>query len=152
VQRLVRAKNHSQRTAAWQLGELVAQRAPCPWDLFDGVVPVPLHWTRWWRRGFNQAEIMARAVCMHHALPLFLPLTRTKQTKFQAEIGGVAPRLDNVADAFAFVNEQQKLLCSGRSLLLVDDVVTSGATVVALARLLYRAGAKRVSVVVSARG
>ncbi len=152
VQRLIRAKNHNQRTAAWQLGVLVSQHAPCSWSLFDAVVPVPLHWRRWWRRGFNQSEIMAQVISEHHNLSVYAPLVRVKSTKFQAESPGRQARIDNLLNAFDYVDEQKKIECVGRSLLIVDDVVTSGATVAAMANLLYRAGAKHVGVVVAARG
>ncbi len=152
LQKLIRAKNYRQRTAAWQLGELVALHAPCPWDRFDLVIPVPLHWSRTWWRGFNQAKVMAQCIAQIHRKELLEPVARVKRTIFQAEVGSVDRRIANVQGAFAFVSDGQKKQCKGKSFLIVDDVVTTGSTVIGLAKLLYHAGAEHVGVVVAARG
>lgn len=151
VQRLVRAKNHYNSTAAWQLGLYVARQAHCPWSRFDALIPVPLHWRRRWARGFNQAEMIARAISQEHSVPVISPVLRKRSTLFQAKTLNRAARQANIHDAFSFCSVELQGACRGKSLLIVDDLVTSGATVSAIAELLYSAGARSVAVVVAAR-
>jgi ComF family protein len=113
---------------------------------WDGVVPVPLHWSRRWRRGYNQAEVLARAVARRHRLRLVRALVRVRATPSQS--GGPAERRRNVRQAFAVRRPGQVL---GRRWLLVDDVFTTGATVNACAATLRRSGAAAVGVLTLAR-
>jgi ComF family protein len=116
----------------------------------DALVPVPLHWRRRWARRFNQsavlAEVVGRAIgCQvaHGALK------RVKATPQQVGLGK-SERTQNVQGAFR-VPSDGKAEVAGRRLVLVDDVLTSGATVDACARTLLRAGAHSVDVLVFAR-
>jgi ComF family protein len=114
---------------------------------FDAVVAVPLHWRKRWQRGFNQAELLAKAVAKHRRVPLLAALRRKKSTAVQATLA-VAGRRRNVAGAFEI---RVKAEVSGKKILLVDDVMTTGATASACASVLKRAGAKSVSLVTLAR-
>jgi ComF family protein len=129
------------------LAQLLAEAAPqylSP-EEWDGLVPVPLYWARRWRRGFNQAEVLARAVGRRHGLPVMSrALRRVRATPLQH--GDFAARRKNVRDAFAARQE-----VTGRRLLLVDDVFTTGATADACAATLLRAGAADVGVLTLAR-
>ena len=131
------------------LAALLAREAPADlmlpgWDL---VVPVPLHWRRRWRRGFNQAEVLARAVGRRRGLPVERRcLVRVRATPPQQ--GDVAARRRNVRGAFA-VRRAERIV--GRRLLLVDDVFTTGATANACAATLLDAGAVAVGVLTLAR-
>jgi ComF family protein len=113
------------------------------------VVPVPLHWTRRWRRGFNQSEILAHAFSQKLGLP-FRPswLRRTRRTAPQTR-QTPAQRRSNVHNAFAV---RRGLDLRGHTVLLVDDVLTTGATVHEAARALRRAHAERIIVAVLAHG
>jgi ComF family protein len=114
---------------------------------WDALVPVPLHWARRWRRGFNQAEVLARAVARQHRLPVLRgSLRRLRATPPQQ--GDIEARRRNVRDAFAVTAGTD---VAGLRLLLVDDVFTTGATVDACARVLLRAGAADVGVLTLAR-
>ncbi len=117
----------------------------------DYLLPMPLHWWRHWRRGFNQAELLAQALCRH---PLLSPYNlqvaghwcrRTRATRPQAGLG---------ADQRA-VNLRNSMQCtstlSGLHLVIVDDVMTTGASANALARVLLAAGAAQVDVWCCAR-
>lgn len=114
------------------------------------VVPVPLHRRRFLMRGFNQAAELARPLAVEGALD-FAPqaLRRRRSTRQQV---GLAPaqRQTNVRGAFA-VNEAAAIAIKGRRVLLVDDVLTTGATVSACASTLKRAGASGVDVLAFAR-
>jgi ComF family protein len=122
-------------------------------DLFpdaDLLVPVPLHWTRLWQRRFNQSAMLARDVAARTGLPANLTaLRRVRRTPKQVGLPRKA-RHENMAGAFE-VSEAGRAEIAGRSVILVDDVLTSGATADACARALRRAGARQVDVLVVAR-
>jgi ComF family protein len=113
-------------------------------------VPVPLHRTRLWRRRFNQAAALARTVSRETGLPLVTTaLTRIRRTRQQVGLTR-AQRADNLQSAFQ-VSAAARGLVEGRRVLLVDDVLTTGATVNAASRALLRAGASAVDVLTFAR-
>ena len=112
------------------------------------LVPVPLHYTRLWRRGFNQAALLARAVGRRTAVPLAVDaLVRVRRTALSRGLNR-RKRAENVRAAFRVRAPDQ---IRGRNIVLVDDVLTTGATADACARMLLRAGAARVDVLTWAR-
>ncbi len=116
----------------------------------DALVPVPLHWRRLWARRFNQSAALARIVGEACGLPVAdTALRRIKATAQQVGLSQ-SERLQNVQGAFR-VPPDGRAAVAGRNLVLVDDVLTSGATADACARALLRAGAGRVDIVVFAR-
>jgi len=116
----------------------------------DLVVPVPLHRRRLWSRRFNQAALLARGAASLAHRPCRLDvIVRRKATPSQVGLSEEA-RARNMAGAFA-VPVRLKPLIAGRRVVLVDDVLTSGATLSAAARVLKRAGAGAVDVLVFAR-
>lgn len=116
----------------------------------DALVPVPLHWRRLWARRFNQSAALARAIAGTTGMPVIGDaLARIRAT--QQQIGLTqAERARNVQGAFR-VSEAGRGKIAGRKLLLIDDVLTSGATIAACTRALTRAGAATVDVLVFAR-
>jgi ComF family protein len=116
----------------------------------DALVPVPLHWRRLWARRFNQSAALALAVGRIAGLPVLSEsLRRVRATPQQVGLDK-SERAHNVQGAFR-VSPERKADVAGRRLILVDDVLTSGATVEACARALLRAGAAHVDVLVFAR-
>jgi ComF family protein len=116
----------------------------------DALVPVPLHWRRQWLRRFNQSALLAHIIANASArLVTHGALKRVKPTPQQVGLDK-AGRAQNVQGAFR-VPASGKAEVAGRKLLLIDDVLTSGATVDACARALLRAGAASVDVLVFAR-
>ncbi len=113
----------------------------------DCMVPVPMHWWKRWRRGFNQAERLAWEISRRLSVPLVQPLRRPKPARVQAGLASPARR-KNALGSFAIRNAAA---VAGRSVLLVDDVFTTGATATACARLLKQAGAARVEFLALAR-
>jgi ComF family protein len=109
-------------------------------ERFDAVVPVPLHRSRLRRRGFNQAELLARGVAAGLNAPFSDTLRAVRKTRDQVELSA-ADRRANVAGAFA-VRERAR----GR-ILLVDDVFTTGATTSECAESLLAGGAIEVHAV-----
>jgi ComF family protein len=137
------------------LGALLAERGaalagltPEALPLVDAVVPVPLHPARLAERGFNQAELLAAPCARAWGRPLVTgALVRTRPTRPQTELDATE-RGTNVAGAFAV---RRPAALAGRRVLLVDDVLTTGATARAAARALRDGGAAAVSVLVLAR-
>jgi ComF family protein len=117
----------------------------------DMIVPVPLHRMRLWKRRYNQSAELARALARRSGLPLEpLVLERVKPTPSQGTMPSAAARRKNVAGAFRVPADLRAGL-KGRRVLLVDDVLTTGATASASARALKRAGAASVFVLALAR-
>ena len=117
----------------------------------DLVVPVPLHRKRLWTRRYNQAAELARALSQRCGLPMApLALVRAKETPSQGTMPSAEARHRNVRGAF-LVPKSERSGVTGRRVLLVDDVLTTGATANACARALKRAGAKAVYVLAVAR-
>ena len=116
----------------------------------DALLPVPLHWRRLWSRRFNQSAALAGSISKAAGVPvLHDTLKRVRATPQQVGLSKTE-RADNVQGAFK-VPPGQKAEVAGRRLVLIDDVLTSGATVDTCARALLRAGAKHVDVLVFAR-
>jgi ComF family protein len=116
----------------------------------DALVPVPLHWRRLWARRFNQSAALAKTIGGIAGVPVLTgALKRVRATPQQVGLSK-AERADNVQGAFR-VPPEHKAEVAGRRLVLVDDVLTSGATVDTCARALLRAGAAHVDVLVFAR-
>jgi ComF family protein len=114
------------------------------------VVPVPLHWRRIWARRFNQSAALATLLAASRDLPVsYAALRRVKATPQQVGLSK-AERAANVQGAFR-IDAAGKAEIARRHVVLVDDVLTSGATVDACSRALLRAGARQVDVLVFAR-
>jgi ComF family protein len=116
----------------------------------DIIVPVPLHARRFWLRRFNQSAELARHLAGISGKP-FDPdaLKRVKQTRQQVGLG-LNERVLNVRGAFR-VPVSQEITVSGRNVLLIDDVYTTGSTVKAASRALLRGGARNVDVLTFGR-
>jgi len=116
----------------------------------DALIPVPLHWRRGWSRRYNQSGALARVIARQSGVKLVSEaLRRVRPT--QQQIGLSRPqRASNVQGAFRVASHRQSEI-QGRRLVLIDDVLTSGATTDACARALLRAKAASVDVLVFAR-
>jgi len=111
----------------------------------DVIVPVPLHRWRLLQRRFNQAALLAAEVSRLTRVPCDpLLLRRTRATPRQVGLAR-SERARNMVGVFAVAGDHEARL-AGRRVVLVDDVITTGATVEAAARVLKRAGAARVDV------
>jgi len=116
----------------------------------DALVPVPLHWRRLWARRFNQSAMLAAAISAESGVPIATGLLRRVKPTAQQVGLSRTERAANVQGAFRVPPEARGGV-AGRRLVLVDDVLTSGATVEGCARALLRAGAANVDVLIFAR-
>jgi len=120
-------------------------------DETDVIVPVPLHPMRLWLRRYNQSAILALRLHRLTGKPFDpLLLVRTRATPSQGNMPSAKARRRNVQGAFK-VQTRKSPVVSGRTILLIDDVLTTGATVEACARALKRAGAAKILVLTIAR-
>lgn len=132
------------------LGRWMAQAGRPVLAEASGLVPVPLHWRRLWARRFNQSAALAKVVSSWSGVPVVpAALRRIRSTRQQVGLR-MSERALNVQGAFR-VPEEARAAVAGQRLVLVDDVLTSGATIDACARALLRAGAAEVDVLVFAR-
>jgi ComF family protein len=148
---LVHALKYQDRTdLAPIMGRWMARAGREPLDGADMLIPVPLHWRRAWRRRFNQSGALGRIISRQSGVPLNgNALQRVRATEQQ--VGLSRPqRASNVQGAFQVSAERQTEV-RGRRITVIDDVLTSGATVDACARALLRAKAAQVDVLVFAR-
>ena len=138
------------RTLAVPLGRLLARALPRE-HAFDMIVPMPLHWRKRWQRGFNQAELLALEIGRRTNVPVRNALRRVRNTASQAGLTS-SKRRENVSGAFqAARGGKTRNALHGRSVLLIDDVMTTGASAASCARALKRAGARQVTLLTLAR-
>ena len=126
------------------LASLWLQRAAAPGTV-DLLVPVPLHWRRLWRRGFNQSELLGRQLRAHcpafNDIPLDHRRVRRKQPTAAQSGMNARQRAGNLVGAFTVTRP-----CDNLRVAIVDDVLTTGATAAAVAEVLARAGASHIEV------
>jgi ComF family protein len=146
-------KYQGKRDLAFHIGKRFACRIPAEFlDSVDMMTPVPLHFRRRLSRGYNQAECFARGVAagLGRGIPLAsATLKRTRHTRTQTKLDK-EERERNLQNAFAVAPKHVESL-RGRNVILVDDVVTTGATTGHCAQALLSAGAKSVRVLSLAR-
>jgi ComF family protein len=139
-------KYRQMRPLTAHFGQMLARAFPRD-QLFDAIVPVPMHWRKFFARGFDQTRLLAAEVSRRTGIPVRRALRKTRHTPAQAGLSR-ARRRTNVARAFQVPRPEA---LRGLHILLLDDVLTTGATVNAAAAALKRAGAARVSVLTLAR-
>jgi len=139
-------KYYGMKSLAAPLAEHLSRALPLD-ESFDAVVPIPLHWRRRFQRGFNQAAALAKGVARRRRIPMLNAVRRIRATRTQTGLTN-AKRRENVSGAFRAGPDRP---LEGLRILLVDDVMTTGATASACAAALKRAGAKSVTLLTLAR-
>jgi ComF family protein len=148
---LVHALKYQDRTdLAPAMGRWMARAGRELIEGADALVPVPLHWRRSWSRRYNQSGALARVIARQSGVPVAgNALRRVRPTQQQIGLSR-SERETNVQGAFE-VAADRKVEIHGRKIVLIDDVLTSGATADACAKALLRAKAVQVDLVVFAR-
>ena len=133
-------KYRNVRAAAPALGDLIARWLESSTAPGEALVPVPLHRRRLRSRGYNQSALLARELSRRIDLPVLDNLlVRTRDSPPQVSLASREERVRNVEGSFDCVGNAR-----GRSLILVDDVVTTGSTISACAKALKAGGASSV--------
>lgn len=140
-----RFKYESQPQLAEAFGTLMSEAWRASGLHSDALVPVPLHASRRRERGYNQSELLARVISRHSQVPMHNWLKRIRHTEQQAHLGA-HERVANVKDAFVAGSS-----VNGKQIALVDDVLTTGATLAECAAALKAAGASTVIAITLAR-
>lgn len=136
-------KNHRDLTAGYALSQLLWRQISCQLDddLPDLLCPMPLHWRRQLIRGFNQSAFITSQLHLASKIPVKIVAKRRIATPKQQFLSR-SQRLKNLREAFSV--DRSKV--EGKKIAIIDDVVTTGATVESLSKTLKRHGAKRVDI------
>lgn len=136
-------KYHGNIEAGEYFGHMLGERMASEslWADVDIIIPVPLHWARKWKRGYNQAEVIASAVAERLSVPLRTDiLIRHRRTRTQTKLD-IEEKAKNVSDAFSVNKDAASIFRNGGSIshiVLVDDVFTTGSTLWACFNALRR--------------
>ncbi len=146
---LILAKGRFDIVASHQLGTLIWQMTHLKNSSFDYIVPIPLHWKRFAKRGYNQADEMAKVIAQKSGKPVTHLLSRSRHTKYQSSLDQ-DKRAENVEDVFALTVDDDTQY-HGSHILLVDDLITTGVTLRAAARELLKLKPASITAVVACR-
>ena len=139
---LLRYKFGGRRSYAPAYGRLLAMKLQrMGWDELDCITWIPISHRRRFRRGFDQSELIARVVAAELGLPLVAAAKKIRHTKPQSLMGDAAHRRANILGAYRVTDPAH---ITGKRVLLIDDIITTGATASECARVLLTAGAKEV--------
>jgi len=149
LKKLILAKGWSDTLSSYQMGELMWNYLPLQQLDYDVIVPIPLHWTRYAWRGFNQAHEIAKVLQKKKKVWLHHLLKRVKKTKFQSELIS-SLRVENLKEAFVLNNIDVKNY-KDKHILLIDDLMTTGSTLRSAAKVLLTLKPRKISVAVVCR-
>ena len=152
IKGLIRSlKFHFVRSSAAPLGAILAayaRRLKIP-DSYDVILPMPLSRRRLRERGFNQSELIARSLSVRTGIPInTVALLRTRHAPPQSGLHDDSKRRANIAGSFEVISPRA---IHGRNIILLDDVITSGATMLEATRVLRAAGARNILALAAAK-
>jgi len=150
---LILKKKFAEILASKQLAQIILQKTVIKNLDIDCLIPIPLHWSRYARRGYNQSYVMAKTLSKELNKPVLNVLRRAKRTVFQSTLS-VEQRKENVKDVFdiGFRYKFNNLdFLKNKNILLVDDLCTTGATLKNAARVLINFKPKSMNAVVACR-
>ncbi|MCK4265499.1 ComF family protein [Candidatus Babeliales bacterium] len=154
LKKLLKRKNFGDVVASKHLARILLKYVDTENLDVDYLVPIPLHWIRYSKRGFNQAEVIAEHLGKILNIPVINLLTRVKRTKFQASLS-LEKRQKNLKSAFSLngkVLEKFNYDFCGKRLLLVDDLCVTGVTLQSAAKELIKLSPKDLRAVAVCRG
>jgi ComF family protein len=149
IRSLLLAKHHGNETTIRFLADFIVAHPIVEFFDADIITFIPLHWTRYAARGFNQAEIIAKNLAFKTGRPVLPLVFRTKKTYFQARLS-LSERENNVNNAFV-INEKYKHVITGKKILIVDDLFTTGSTMRAVSSIILPYNPEKIEVFVACR-
>ncbi len=150
---LILAKKYSDVLASKQLAQIMLERTIISHLPIDFIVPIPLHWSRYASRGYNQSFVMAKTIGKKLNIPVIRLLKRNKRTIFQSRLS-FAKRQLNVKGAFdiSFMYKNKDLsFLKDKNILLVDDLCTTSATLRNSSKIIFELKPKSINAVVACR-
>lgn len=142
------AKYRSDIIVVEKLAELIWQKSVLPYVKVDCFIPIPLHWTRNIKRGFNQAEILANCLAQYSGVPVVHAVRRVRATQYQVRVENVDRRC-NVKNAFDLTKFDFDI--AGKHIMLVDDSCTTGSTALEAAKVLVKLKPASINMIVACR-
>lgn len=146
---LIMAKKWGDVVACKQMAELIWRQTPFSTILCDALVPIPLHWTRYAWRGYNQAERIAATLSRKQGAPVANILKRSKRTAYQSTLSA-CQRPGNIKEAFTIAPNLLKKY-KDKHLILIDDLMTTGTTLHEAGRQLLKIKPASVTAIVVCR-
>lgn len=142
------AKYRSDEIVIEKLADLMWQKSVLSLVQVDCLIPIPLHWSRNLKRGFNQAEVLASRLSLHSKIPVMHAIKRVKKTDYQVRVEHT-DRVLNVKKSMQLCVD--KKLLEGKHVMLVDDSCTTGATALEAARALVACKPASITMIVACR-
>lgn len=156
VKKLILAKMFAHKWASKYLAQLIFEKTIIKDLDFDFIIPVPLHWSRFASRGFNQADVMAHELARLSSKSVVNIISRTKKTVFQSLLSNY-DRSNNLKNAFEIKKkrflffENDLTIFENKKILIVDDLMTTGATLASLCKVVQKLRPSQIIVVVACR-
>lgn len=142
------AKYRSDPAVIEKLAELIWQKSVISLVKVDCFIPIPLHWSRVMKRGFNQSELIAQYLSVQSGAPVVEAVSRIRKTQYQVKVEEVDRRC-NVKGAFELTKFDFDI--AGKHIMLVDDSCTTGSTAIEVARLFVKLNPASINMIVACR-
>lgn len=143
------AKYRSDPAVLEKLAQIIWEKSILSCVSFDCLIPIPLHWTRNLKRGFNQAEFLANHLSGYSKVPVVHALSRVRRTEYQVRVENVDRRC-NVKNAFKLIDSFDFDI-AGKHIMLVDDSCTTGSTAIEAAKILATLKPASINMIVACR-
>jgi ComF family protein len=142
------AKYRSDEIVLEKLADIIWQKSVLSLVKVDYLIPIPLHWSRIVKRGFNQSELLANRFSMHSKIPILNCLKRERKTEYQVRVLHGDRTINIKKSMIALANADQ---ITGKHIMLVDDSCTTGATALEAARALVAFKPASINMIVACR-
>jgi ComF family protein len=142
------AKYRSDEIVLEKLADIIWQKSVLSLVFVDYLIPIPLHWSRVVKRGFNQAELLANRLSHHSKIPVLSCLKRDRQTEYQVRVFH-GDRTSNIKKSMTAFDLAEQI--SGKHIMLVDDSCTTGATALEAAKALLKFKPASINMIVACR-